>query len=110
MGVIAIRCPRTSREVSTGVEMSHDEFHGLRPSVFRMRCEACGSEHAWSRATAKFLEAEAPRPQKQRDSRPRDILDDLLNVASDGSRPRAEPITRGDRITALDARLREPNR
>jgi hypothetical protein len=56
MGFIAIYCPRTGREVSTGVESDRDAFQKLRPVVVRMKCPACGSEHVWSKATARLVE------------------------------------------------------
>src|SRR5262249_6439599 len=56
MGIVAIYCPRTGREVSTGVETDRDGFAKLRPIVQRMKCQACGSEHVWSKATARFVE------------------------------------------------------
>jgi predicted RNA-binding Zn-ribbon protein involved in translation (DUF1610 family) len=59
MGFIAIYCPRTGREVSTGVESDRDAFQKLRPVVVRMKCPACGSEHVWSKATARLVEVPA---------------------------------------------------
>jgi hypothetical protein len=56
MGFVAIYCPRTGREVSTGVETDRDGFQRLRPVVVRMKCPACGSEHVWSKATARLVE------------------------------------------------------
>src|SRR5213596_2219572 len=56
MGTVAIYCPRTGREVSTGVETDRDGFAKLRPIVTRMKCPACGSEHVWSKATARLVE------------------------------------------------------
>jgi hypothetical protein len=56
MGFIAIYCPRTGREVSTGVESDREAFQKLRPVVTRMKCPACGSEHVWSKATARVVE------------------------------------------------------
>jgi hypothetical protein len=56
MGFIAIYCPRTGREVSTGMETDRDGFQRLRPVVVRMKCPACGSEHVWSKATARLVE------------------------------------------------------
>ncbi len=69
MGFVAIYCPRTGREVSTGLECDRDAFQKLKPVVARMRCPACGSEHAWSKATARLVDqvaaaavAAAPAP------------------------------------------------
>jgi hypothetical protein len=67
MGFIAIYCPRTGREVSTGVESDREAFQRLRPVVTRMKCAACGSEHVWSKATARVVElpvAASARPTK----------------------------------------------
>jgi hypothetical protein len=68
MGIVAIYCPRTGREVPTGLETDRDGFHRLKPVVTRMKCPACGSEHVWSKATARLIEpviaqtAPPPRP------------------------------------------------
>ncbi len=58
-GFVAIYCPRTGREVSTGVESDRDAFQKLKPIVVRMKCPACGSEHVWSKATARLVETPA---------------------------------------------------
>jgi hypothetical protein len=78
MGFIAIYCPRTGREVSTGVECDREAFQRLRPLVMRMRCQACGSEHAWSKANARLVELPgsmpappAPKPPPAKPVRPR---------------------------------------
>jgi hypothetical protein len=61
-GFIAMYCPRTGREVSTGVESDREAFQKLKPVVVRMKCPACGSEHVWSKATARLVETMAPAP------------------------------------------------
>ena len=66
MGVIVIRCPRTGNEVSTGVEIDADRFKTLPPTVSRMRCPACGSEHAWSKRSASFKTLAVPEPDEKR--------------------------------------------
>jgi hypothetical protein len=66
MGVIVIRCPRTGSEVSTGVEIDADRFKTLPPIVSRMRCPACGSEHAWSKRSASFKTLATPEPDEKR--------------------------------------------
>ena len=66
MGVIVIRCPRTGNEVSTGVEIDADRFKMLPPIVSRMRCPACGSEHAWSKRSASFKAMAVPDADEKR--------------------------------------------
>ena len=61
-GFIAMYCPRTGREVSTGVESDREAFQKLKPVVVRMKCPACGSEHVWSKATARLVETLVPGP------------------------------------------------
>src|SRR5688572_5269017 len=54
MAEVTILCPRTGQRVPTGFEIDQKAFHSLRPVVSRMRCPACGSEHAWSKAIAQL--------------------------------------------------------
>jgi hypothetical protein len=107
MGVVAMRCPRTGREVPTGAEMEREEFQNLRPMIYRMRCPACGSEHVWSKGTALWRGAlaESPAVSQAEIGRPRDILDGLVMADTDDL-PRATTEPSGSRrISALVARL-----
>jgi hypothetical protein len=47
MGLIMIRCPRTGREISTGIRMSRREFEQLPVFFARAFCSTCQSEHEW---------------------------------------------------------------
>jgi hypothetical protein len=87
MGVIVIRCPRTGNEVSTGVEIDADRFKTLPPTVSRMRCPACGSEHAWSKRSASFK---------------------ALGVAEPGDTKRARTEVRAPRIGHAMPEKRDP--
>jgi hypothetical protein len=60
MAVVTIRCPRSGKFASTGMEAEPSEFDRLGPRIFRMRCSACGSEHLWSRGTAWLTEKPKP--------------------------------------------------
>ena len=62
MGVVTIRCPRTAANVSVGLEITPEAFASLRPRIARMRCSACGSEHAWAKGIA-WLEVD-PRERQ----------------------------------------------
>jgi hypothetical protein len=56
MGVITILCPRTGKQVSTGIEIGRDQFARMRETRFTMSCWLCGGEHVWSKRWATFLE------------------------------------------------------
>lgn len=111
MGVVVMRCPRTGREVGTGAEMEREAFEKLKPVIQRMRCPACGSEHVWSRGTARWrsslpgaigkanAEAEAPP------TRPKDILDGLEYAETDATEFSAPDLSGSRRISALVSKL-----
>ena len=56
MGVITIQCPRTGKQVSTGVEIDRVHFDRMRETRFTMSCWLCGREHVWSKRWATFVE------------------------------------------------------
>ncbi len=108
MGVIVIDCPRTGVEVSTGKEVETGAFHTLKPIVFRMRCKACGSEHAWSRGIARLKEDDAAELGDGSFDRPRDVFDEIFAPKTKPAPLRSEPVS--NRIGKLAARLFELQR
>jgi hypothetical protein len=56
MGVITILCPKTGRQVSTGIEMDQASFQAMPVKQATMRCWACGGEHGWSKRWATLAE------------------------------------------------------
>jgi hypothetical protein len=50
MGVLMIQCPKTGREVSTGIEML--DVEQLPAVTATTVCPACGRIHAWSKKDA----------------------------------------------------------
>jgi len=52
MSSVMIKCPNTGRPVSTGIEVEPSVFRVLPKTTGRMRCMACGQEHAWSIGSA----------------------------------------------------------
>jgi len=57
MSIVAIMCPRTGKQVSTGLEMDRLGFNalpGTRHFVFR--CWLCGHEHQWSKRSATLVD------------------------------------------------------
>jgi hypothetical protein len=59
VGAVTIMCPKTGDFVSTGIDLDADRFKAYPPTVSRLRCPSCGSEHAWSKGRA-WLAEEAP--------------------------------------------------
>jgi len=74
MGVITILCPRTGKQVSTGIEIDQDQFARMRETRFTMSCWLCGGEHVWSKRWATFVE---------------DVPEDGIVVQSEETRERA---------------------
>ena len=60
MAVITILCPRTGKQVSTGIETTRDNFEAMPMVSATMRCWVCGGEHTWSKRWATLVEDEAP--------------------------------------------------
>ena len=52
MSLVMIRCPTTGRPVSTAIETEPSVFRSLPKLAAKMRCPACGLEHAWMTNTA----------------------------------------------------------
>ena len=50
--LVVIRCPRTGREVPTGVVTDIHDFASLPKGKTELRCPACGATHVWSREDA----------------------------------------------------------
>ena len=47
MSVLMIRCPVTSKAVSTGIDTSSVIVDSLPDVGIRMPCSACGGQHVW---------------------------------------------------------------
>jgi endogenous inhibitor of DNA gyrase (YacG/DUF329 family) len=53
MGMIFIKCPKTGKEVPTGIGMPKAEFDNPTNSLTRNKlgpCPHCGEIHEWSKA------------------------------------------------------------
>jgi hypothetical protein len=46
MSLLMIRCPRTGREVGTGIETDPDNLRKIPDDLFYTRCAHCGLGHA----------------------------------------------------------------
>ena len=57
MGMVTIMCPRTGKQVSTGVELDRFAFNALPVTRhFTTRCWLCGGEHEWSKRWATLMD------------------------------------------------------
>ena len=56
MGTVMIRCPRTGRAVSTGIETELSVFSRLPEVAARTHCPICGAEHVWTAREAWLAE------------------------------------------------------
>ena len=52
MGVVMIRCPRTERAISTGMQIDHAAFHSMPVFFSSTFCPICRSPHEWFAASA----------------------------------------------------------
>jgi hypothetical protein len=58
--MITTRCPRTWREIATGIDTDPDTFKKLPDVPSKLLCPFCGEVHVWSKAQA-WLAPEPPR-------------------------------------------------
>jgi hypothetical protein len=62
MGVVMIQCPRTGREIPTGIRMKRAEFERAPVFFARAYCPVCEREHEWFARDAWVREQPAPEP------------------------------------------------
>jgi hypothetical protein len=48
LGVVMVRCPKTGRELSTGIEMDAATLEQLPDIRSMIECPVCRVEHVWS--------------------------------------------------------------
>jgi hypothetical protein len=56
MRTIMIKCPKTDRWISTGIDVHPDSYAGIPDTVAKTRCPACGQNHSWSKKDAMICE------------------------------------------------------
>jgi hypothetical protein len=57
MGTVMIRCPRTGREISTGIEAERDRYRCAPVFFARTFCPFCRTPHEWFATQAWVREA-----------------------------------------------------
>ena len=60
MGAVTIRCPRTGKQVPTGLEIDQATWETLPVVPSRMTCRACGAVHVWSKTYARYVVSNDP--------------------------------------------------
>jgi hypothetical protein len=50
MSMIVTRCPRTWREISTGIDTDPDSFRSIPDVPSPLRCPVCGVQHTWRKS------------------------------------------------------------
>lgn len=52
MNTIMIKCSRTARWVSTGIDIDPESFTRMPEVMAKARCPDCGQDHSWSKKDA----------------------------------------------------------
>jgi hypothetical protein len=60
MGVLLVRCPRTGKTFSSGIQADQDTVQKLPQALTRSRCPHCASEHLWWTREAILADAIPP--------------------------------------------------
>jgi hypothetical protein len=47
MGIVMIRCPKTRRAISTGMQVDRETFHATPVFFSRTLCLLCRTTHEW---------------------------------------------------------------
>ena len=47
MGIVMIKCPRTGRDISTGIVADRASFNAAPVFFARVHCPMCHTEHEW---------------------------------------------------------------
>lgn len=47
MGLVMIKCPRTGRDISTGIVADRASFNAAPVFFARVHCPMCRTEHEW---------------------------------------------------------------
>ena len=60
MGIVAVLCPKTSRHISTGIELDRVAFEAFPVTTRSVDCWVCGGQHSWSRRWATLIACDDP--------------------------------------------------
>jgi hypothetical protein len=65
MGIVMIRCPKTGREISTGMEADATSFSATPVFFARSYCPICRTEHEWFAKEAWVCDSPPVHAQEQ---------------------------------------------
>jgi hypothetical protein len=65
MSMLLIRCPRTGKEVSTGIETDADSFRRIADVLAFAHCPHCGLDHAWWHDEAWLADGSSSPPRQK---------------------------------------------
>jgi hypothetical protein len=72
MGVLLVKCPKTGKMFSTGIQADAETVKNLPEVQTRLRCPHCGTDHLWLPRDAVYTEALAPAAWIENQRRPPD--------------------------------------
>ncbi len=64
MSIIAIQCPKTGQQISTGFEVDLATFRAMPLVNHTVECWACGGQHTWSVRWATLVEVDNAEAKK----------------------------------------------
>ncbi len=54
MAMVVIQCPKTGKEVNTGVDLDSVSFEAAPLTNNKFQCPVCGEFHTWDKKDAKL--------------------------------------------------------
>jgi hypothetical protein len=60
MGTVMVKCPKTGREIPTGLEVEAESFYSSPVFFARTYCPICRKDHEWFAGDAWVCESNAP--------------------------------------------------
>ena len=65
MGAVMVRCPRTGRDIATGMVSDRESFRAMPVFFARVYCPSCQTEHEWFAQEAWVRENKPERDQRR---------------------------------------------
>jgi hypothetical protein len=62
MNPLSFRCPKTGREVATGIEIDYPALRHVQPVTVRLVCPFCATRHDWKLADGLLGEPRELQP------------------------------------------------
>jgi hypothetical protein len=70
MGAVMVRCPRTGRDIETGLVSDRERFRATPVFFATVYCPICRIEHEWFAQEAWVCDGEAIRDDSETDREP----------------------------------------